>query len=491
LTNILNKVFKQLFIRYLMDSNPSIDVETGIENCREDLFNECETPKTNDSDDINTVNENSEEEVVSNITENIKTFWEAYSESEDESDFEIDSDDEKKTKKRNSTVNLTKQKTKRRFSKLTFEQIKNKMNNNFDMSLIYNYSSALDILSSYVKCHHHIYTEASYHCSFTLNILMMPCILLTTVCGVASAFQNEKISLYIAIINGFISFLLSIVNFFKLDAKAEAHKISAYQYSKLKNYVEFTSGEIYLFQNPIIKNKDYIEKEMKLWKQVNKHMILDTVKYKECKYQKLESLYKEKRSAEEKLISLIQNKIITFKKNLKNIQENNNFILPKFITRNYNHVYNINVFTYIKNIESYRLYILNELRNVKNELRFNNHHNDSIEETILEENVKRLYKRKNELMREFFELNNGYALIDSMFHQEIKNVYLKKKYRFSFLLQKIINGILVCCCVGHFDEYDSVTQCFIPNRYKNPLHFGYQDQNGVYLLQKIMEYNRN
>ena len=39
-------------------------------------------------------------------------------------------------------------------------------------------------------------------------------------------------------------------------------------------------------------------------------------------------------------------------------------------------------------------------------------------------------------------------------------------------------------------EYDNF-QYFIPKEYKNPLHFGYRDPNGVYLLQKIMEYNRN
>ena len=29
------------------------------------------------------------------------------------------------------------------------------------------------------------------------------------------------------------------------------------------------------------------------------------------------------------------------------------------------------------------------------------------------------------------------------------------------------------------------------SEYKNPLHFGYIDKNGIYMLQKIMEYSRN
>lgn len=471
----------------------NIDIESGKKYKRTQprQFELCETPRQTSDDDIKTVNEDDEnEEIISNITENIKTFWEAYSESEDESDGDLDSDDNKRIKHRGS-IDIH---SKKKFSKLTFEQIKNKMNTNFDMPLIYNYSSALDILSSYVKCHHNIYIEASYHCTFTLNLLMMPCILLTTVCGVASAFQDEHLSFYIAITNGFISFLLAIINFFKLDAKSEAHKISAYQYQKLKNYVEFTSGEIYLFQNPLIKNKDYIDNEMKLWKKVNKHRYDNIKHYQNEKYKRLESLHREKKDAEQKLISVIQNKIITFKKSLKSIQENNNFILPKHITRHYNHVYNINIFTYIKNIESYRLFILNELRNAKNELRFNHHYSDTIDNKMMEDNVKRLYRRKNELMREFFELNNGYALIDSMFYQEMKNVQIKKKHRINFFLQRIINAFIACCygCKKNMKEieYDNF-QYFIPKDYKNPMHFGYRDPNGIYLLQKIMEYNRN
>ena len=38
----------------------------------------------------------------------------------------------------------------------------------------------------------------------------------------------------------------------KLDAKSEAHKISAHQYDKLQSYVEFQSGQVLLFSNPTL-----------------------------------------------------------------------------------------------------------------------------------------------------------------------------------------------------------------------------------------------
>ena len=41
-----------------------------------------------------------------------------------------------------------------------------------------NYSSAMDILASYVKGHKIIYMESKYHCEQRLNHLMLPAIFL-------------------------------------------------------------------------------------------------------------------------------------------------------------------------------------------------------------------------------------------------------------------------------------------------------------------------
>jgi len=68
--------------------------------------------------------------------------------------------------------------------------------------------------------------------------------------------------------NAFISFLLAIVNFLKLDANAEAHQISSNHYSKLRTILEFSSGEVLLFSNPLLQI-DGVEKEMDIWKQMN------------------------------------------------------------------------------------------------------------------------------------------------------------------------------------------------------------------------------
>ena len=112
----------------------NIDIESGRKKrISPRRFNFCETPKENTDEDVKTIDDDDEnEEIISNISENIKAFWEAYSESEDEDDDDLDSDDDKRTKKREYIGKNYKKK----FSKLTFEQIKNKMNTNFDMPLM-------------------------------------------------------------------------------------------------------------------------------------------------------------------------------------------------------------------------------------------------------------------------------------------------------------------------------------------------------------------
>ena len=72
-------------------------------------------------------------------------------------------------------------------------------------------------------------------------------------------------------INAFIAFLLALVNYFKLDAASEAHKISAHQYDKLQSSVEFTSGSVLLFRD--FNNSDLeiqkTEADMELDKQID------------------------------------------------------------------------------------------------------------------------------------------------------------------------------------------------------------------------------
>tara|TARA_A100001011_G_scaffold399628_1_gene509218 strand:+ start:12445 stop:14178 length:1734 start_codon:yes stop_codon:yes gene_type:complete len=399
------------------------------------------------------------------ILHNIEEFWEANSESEDE-------DYLGKTAKHS-------------LDQISFEKLKKKVYKDFEVTLIHRYSSALDILASYIKYHVIIYTEASYYCNFKLNLFMVPAILFSTICSVITGVTHNRdnMAIIVSSLNGFIAFLLAIINYLKLDASAEAHKISAYQYSKLKNYIEFSSGEILLFQDPVITNKNFISEQINMWQRNNEGNYSDTNTYKIERNKKLKEYYKYKSHLEKKLIDTIQNKIFEIKKSLKNIEDNNNFILPKHINRRYYNIYNINVFSYIKSVENYKLILLNDLRNVKNEIRFyRTMENTKMTEEIMEK-IKKLYKRKNSILTEFLELNKGFMLIDAMFQQEIKNINIRKKYWVIFKFQSFLKMIIKCFCCKE-TQLD-----ILPSGYRHCTHVGFIDEGGRYLLDKVLRFN--
>ena len=136
------------------------------------------------------------------------------------------------------------------FHKLTFKEVEDKINKNY-FDINHRYSSSLDILASYLKGQKIIYMEAKYECEKSLNLLMMPAIFLSTLSTILTTFlyEYQYCTYILCAVNGIISFLIALVNFFKLDACAEAHKTSAHKYDKLQSSVEFTSGSILLFRD--------------------------------------------------------------------------------------------------------------------------------------------------------------------------------------------------------------------------------------------------
>ena len=86
------------------------------------------------------------------------------------------------------------------------------------------YSSAMDIVASYLKGQKLIYMASKSYCESKLNWLMTPAIFLSSAAAViASVSQNNWWELLLlACINATISFLLAIINYKKLDAKSDA-----------------------------------------------------------------------------------------------------------------------------------------------------------------------------------------------------------------------------------------------------------------------------
>ena len=141
-----------------------------------------------------------------------------------------------------------------KYKKISFQRMLDRINKLYEPDLVERYSTAIDTVASFIKGHKHMYMEAKYYTSTRLYCLMFPAIFFSALMSVIQAplqcSTGGKIT--IATFSALIGALLGLISFMKYDAKTEAHKISVHQYDKLQSFLEFQSGQVLLFSNPVL-----------------------------------------------------------------------------------------------------------------------------------------------------------------------------------------------------------------------------------------------
>jgi hypothetical protein len=261
-----------------------------------------------------------------------------------------------------------------------------------------NLSISLDVISCYLKGQKILYLEAKAYCEFYLYRLMMPAIFISSVASVISGVYNDN-STAAKVVSGATAlnaFILSLINYFKLDAKAEAHKMTAYSFDQLISECEFTSGKILMCND------------------LDKEATTNNKNDKDDKPEKYDLKY-------------IQEYITEIEKKVKEIKEKNQFIIPETIRNRYPYIYNSNIFTEIKILQIDEMVLCNELKVISNyEIDYQNKIIKGERTPINYANLQNYYLKKNAKIEEIIIHRKKILERDDDIHKEIKNEKYKK-----------------------------------------------------------------
>lgn len=258
-----------------------------------------------------------------------------------------------------------------RVIKYKYTDIRDVVRSSFQDEKHYN-SMVADIIAMYLKGQKILYAEAKVYCEQHLNYLMLPAIFITSACTVLTPIlQNHPYgNIIVSSLTAFTAFLLAVINYIKLDAKAEAHRSAAYKFDKLESNVVFNSGKLL---------------------------------YLTSTTEELEKL------------------ILTTEKQVQEIKESNQFILPEQIRMNFPNLYGVNIFSEIKRLMNTEMRLINELKENYNEMLVLQQKEETDEglDSKSKERLATLEKLQRELMDKILENKQGYSRVDDDFEEEL------------------------------------------------------------------------
>jgi hypothetical protein len=264
--------------------------------------------------------------------------------------------------------------------------------NNPDMEC----STALDIIALYLQGQKLLYIEAKNYSEQCLNTLMLPAITISVIVGLlALIFTSRTGFIIVACMSALNSLLLSLVSYLKLDAKAEAHKTTAYHFDKLETECSFLSGKILFFDG-------------------------ETENIAEV--------------------------VLNIEKKIREIKEINQFILPDYVRARYPHTYGTNIFSVVKRLYIDETTLKNELKNTINAIIVKSRVKNKSSELLRE--IKALELLQDKLFNSIIQFKKKYLELDKPLKYEIeKNIRIKRmRYVGCYgILNKLTCGIANRC----------------------------------------------
>jgi hypothetical protein len=268
------------------------------------------------------------------------------------------------------------------YRKLSYYQVERSLEKQYE-SESSSTSNELDILITYMKGQKNLYIKSKNAMQYKLNCLLVPALLITTAITIFAPFVQvfPWSGGFISGLNAVSTMLISLSNYWKLESSVEMFFNTANQYDKLETSLEFVSSKLM-----------FIEKES----------------------DKSNLIFKQIQDVEKKI---------------EEIKQWNSLFIPEEVRRIFPVICNINIFSFIKRIESNRKSLVIRLKDVKNEIRYIFHLRKlrshglksgtrDIEDRE-ESRLKLLVDVKDKTKDELLKFRAIYANIDSLFTKEI------------------------------------------------------------------------
>ena len=229
-----------------------------------------------------------------------------------------------------------------------------------------------DIIVLYLKANKTVYAEAKTFCEQKLHALMLPSIFLTVLGSVVNLVMKDYTygTTIVSSLNAFTAFLLAVVNYLKLDARAEAHRTTAYKLDKLESDLLFNAGKM-MFVKDTYKNLS---------------LLLDETH-----------------------------------KQVKEIKETNPFVLPEHIRYCYPILCGMNVFTEVKDLQTNEMRMTNQLKDLYNDTKAaKDLLAASPDDRTRQDHVKELEAKHREKLDDIVKIRTSYKNINDIFEKELR-----------------------------------------------------------------------
>lgn len=238
----------------------------------------------------------------------------------------------------------------------------------------------LDILITYLKGQKNLHMQSKMVCENWLNALLIPTLLITAAITIFAPFIQTYAwsGGFISGLNASTGFLISLVKYLKLESSVEMFHHTVNQFDKLETSVEFTTSKLMF--------------------------VLDTTEKSR----------------------LVLEKIQEIEKKVSEIKEWNSQLIPSAVVRVFPVICNLNIFSFIKRVESAKRGLVAKFKDVKNEIRFIEFKTMQSPTSSPPKNDKYLRRLeylnevKEKMKEELIHWRQAYCHIDQIFTREIQ-----------------------------------------------------------------------